>query len=73
LKKEINIQEPSNIFSFPSFEYLSEDEMVQEEEIEHVVEEMPQIQEEENETTQIQEEVEEATEKIPLRRSNRIP
>jgi hypothetical protein len=36
-------KEPLNIFTFSSIEYRSEDEMKQEEEIEHEVEEMPEI------------------------------
>jgi hypothetical protein len=70
--EKINAKEPSNIFTFPSIEYLRAGETIVINEGEHNIEEAPQIQKEENEDPQTQEENEEGIEEIPLRMSNRI-
>jgi hypothetical protein len=70
LENEINARAPSNILTFPSIEYPSEDEIMQEEENEHEVEDIPQMQEEENKALQIQEEGEEGIKEIPYESLN---
>jgi hypothetical protein len=73
MKKNINAQELSNVFTFPSFEFSEEDETTITNEGEHEIEEIPQIQDEEPEIPQTQEEIEEGIEKISLLRSSRVP